>query len=69
MIVVDDLRPMLPPFGHGYVHAPNLERLAAMSLTFNRTYCNQAVCSPSRNRYETVQLHNVVLSIVFAGDC
>lgn len=47
-IVVDDLRPELPPYGHAYVHAPNIEGLAHESTTFYRAYCQQAVCSPSR---------------------
>eukprot|EP00041_Stephanoeca_diplocostata_P016505 m.325400 g.325400 ORF g.325400 m.325400 type:complete len:709 (+) comp20385_c0_seq1:72-2198(+) len=47
-LVVDDLRPELPPFGHAYVHAPNIENLARESTTFYRAYCQQAVCSPSR---------------------
>ena len=33
------------------VHAPNLERLAGRGLTFIHAYCQQAICSPSRNSF------------------
>ena len=47
-IVVDDLRIDLPIYGQQHVHAPSLAKLASESLVFDRAYCNQAVCSPSR---------------------
>ena len=46
-IAVDDLRPELGCYG-GAVKSPNLDALAAKGLLFNRAYCQQAVCSPSR---------------------
>jgi arylsulfatase A-like enzyme len=46
---VDDLRPEFGAYGHSYIHSPNLDRLAARGMTFNRAYCQQAVCSPSRS--------------------
>ena len=48
-IAVDDLRPEFGAYGATYVHAPNLDRLAKQSVTFERAYCQQAVCSPSRS--------------------
>lgn len=45
---VDDLRPEFGAYGHSYVKSPNLDRLAKSGMTFNRAYCQQAVCSPSR---------------------
>jgi arylsulfatase A-like enzyme len=45
---VDDLRPEFGAYGAGYVHSPNLDRLARAGVTFQRAYCQQAVCSPSR---------------------
>lgn len=45
---VDDLRPELGAYGHSYIKSPNLDRLARWGVTFNRAYCQQAVCSPSR---------------------
>lgn len=49
LICVDDLKPILGCYGDPLVHSPNIDRLAARSVLFERAYCNQAVCSPSRN--------------------
>lgn len=48
MIVADDLRADLGCYGHPMVKTPNLDRLAARGLVFNKAYCQQAVCNPSR---------------------
>ena len=45
---VDDLRPEFGAYGAAHVRSPNLDRLARAGITFNRAYCQQAVCSPSR---------------------
>ncbi|MHC4195351.1 MAG: sulfatase-like hydrolase/transferase, partial [Planctomycetota bacterium] len=47
-IAVDDLRPQLGCYGHKQIISPNIDRLAAQGLLFERTYCQQAVCAPSR---------------------
>jgi iduronate 2-sulfatase len=47
-IAVDDLRPQLRCYGHEQMISPNLDRLAASGTAFLRTYCQQAVCAPSR---------------------
>ncbi len=47
-IAVDDLRPELGCYGNTVVKTPHLDRLAARSVVFDRAYCQQAVCSPSR---------------------
>ena len=47
-IAVDDLRPQLGCYGMEKMHTPNLDALAARGTLFNRAYCQQAVCSPSR---------------------
>ena len=52
-IASDDMRPELGCYGANQVHSPNLDRLAARGTTFLRTYCQQAVCSPSRSSLMT----------------
>jgi len=47
-IAVDDLRPELDCYGSELIVSPNFDRLAAEGLLFNRAYCQQAICSPSR---------------------
>lgn len=48
-IAVDDLRPEFGAYGSPHIHSPNLDRLAKQGVTFERAYCQQAVCSPSRS--------------------
>ena len=48
MIAVDDLRPQLGCYGQKQIISPNIDRLAKEGLIFDRTYCQQAVCGPSR---------------------
>ena len=47
-IAVDDLRPQLGCFGMPYMFTPNIDALALRGTVFRRTYCQQAVCNPSR---------------------
>eukprot|EP00948_MAST-09A_sp_MAST-9A-sp1_P001036 g1036.t1 len=50
-IVVDDLRPEIAAYGVTNAHTPNLDRLASEGVVFERAYCQQAVCGPSRNSF------------------
>jgi iduronate 2-sulfatase len=47
-IMADDLRPELATYGSPAI-TPNLDKLAARSVQFDRAYCQQAVCNPSRS--------------------
>ena len=47
-IAADDLRPELGCYGSDIAITPNFDALAAEGLLFNRAYCQQAICSPSR---------------------
>jgi iduronate 2-sulfatase len=64
-IAVDDLRPQLGCYGVKDIHTPNLDALAKRGLLFNRAYCQQAVCSPSRTslltgrRPDTTRIYNL----------
>lgn len=47
-IMADDLRVELASYGSPAI-TPNLSRLAQRSVQFERAYCQQAVCNPSRS--------------------
>lgn len=47
-IAVDDLRPELGCYGHGQMHSPNIDELAAASMLFDRAYCMVPTCGASR---------------------
>jgi len=52
-IVADDLNCSLGAYGDKTAITPNIDRLAASGLTFQRAYCQQAVCNPSRSSFLT----------------
>jgi iduronate 2-sulfatase len=52
LICVDDLKPLAGCYG-GTAKTPHLDRLATRGVLFERAYCNQAVCAPSRNSLMT----------------
>ncbi len=47
-IVVDDLRPLLGCYGHPEIHTPNIDALTERGTLFNRAYCQNPLCHPSR---------------------
>ena len=48
-IAIDDLRTELGCYGVPLVLSPNIDGLAKTGIVFERAYCQQAVCSPSRS--------------------
>lgn len=55
-IAVDDLRTSLGCYGDTLAKTQNIDRLAQESRLFNRAYCHQSVCGPSRTSILTGRL-------------
>jgi arylsulfatase A-like enzyme len=54
MVMFDSLnRHMLPPYGCDWTHAPNFQRLAEQSVTFERAYVGSMPCMPARRELHT----------------
>jgi iduronate 2-sulfatase len=52
-IVADDLRDTLGCYGNTSVKTPNIDRLAALGVRFERAYAQYPVCNPSRTSFMT----------------
>ncbi|MDA1229219.1 MAG: sulfatase-like hydrolase/transferase [Planctomycetota bacterium] len=53
LICVDDLKPVAGCYGDQMAQTPNIDELAQRGVLCEAAYCNQAVCSPSRNALMT----------------
>lgn len=54
MVMFDTLnRHMLPPYGCEWTHAPNFERLAERTVTFDNGYVGSMPCMPARREMHT----------------
>ncbi|MCP3916645.1 MAG: sulfatase-like hydrolase/transferase [bacterium] len=47
-VAIDDLRPELGAFHAAHIVSPSLDALANEGLRFERAYCQQPLCNPSR---------------------
>ena len=53
LIISDDLRDSVGCYGNAAVKTPNLDRLAARGVRFDRAYAQYPVCNPSRTSFLT----------------
>ncbi|MCP4480941.1 MAG: sulfatase-like hydrolase/transferase [Planctomycetaceae bacterium] len=48
LIAIDDLRPDLNCYGNSKMVTPRMDQFARSALIFEKAYCQQSVCNPSR---------------------
>ncbi len=59
-IIVDDLRPELGCYGTPLIQTPHIDSIAARGVVFDRAYCQQSMCNPSRASVLTGQRPDTV---------
>ncbi|MBF0196541.1 MAG: sulfatase [Planctomycetes bacterium] len=59
-ISMDDMNADLACYGQKQVKTPNLDRLASMGALFDRAYCQQPLCGPSRASVMTGMRPNTI---------
>ncbi len=64
-ITIDDLRPQLGCYGDVQAKTPHIDALAKRGTVFERAYCQQALCGPSRTSFltglrpDTTKVHDI----------
>lgn len=54
LLVSDEHNPKVAsPYGHPFIHTPNMERLAQLGTVYEYAYCASPLCVPSRSAFMT----------------
>ncbi len=68
VICSDEHHPLMSGYReHNQVKTPNLDKLAAMGTQFNRAYCNNPICVPSRMSFITGKYAHEINSYIIGS--